>query len=459
MSIRDKNSAATGSFSDANASLAVKSMADLVVFISPDGVITDVEDGHGRSSAGTAPWVGARLVDLIDAPARAPIERSMMTARSGSGSGVRRQTVLMLANGDPLPLLVTFLIEDGTLLMLCQDQRALSDAVARADRLQAALEAVEDEDRATQGLHRAVLAHLDQALAVVDVTTGRVLDLSNSAAAMLGLPSESHSTGPSAVAFTQCFEGRRRSEFIDSLCAAAMSGRRVEAELRTKGDRIVVSPEMTRINGAPVLICGLAFPQDDAGAGGRDFTALTVTTTDGMACIDARGMITHVNPAFVNMLDAASDQAILGRPITGFLIRGMIDFRVLTDEQRARTFATHMISLNGQRVPVEISVANLGQGFHGLVLRDMSTATVTRVRPASTAENTHHAPDPTQKVGTQPLRDIVAGMTDSIERDCIVAAIEMTQNNRVAAAEMLGLSRQSLYVKLRKYNLLERDED
>ncbi|MDC0114520.1 hypothetical protein OAI45_05505, partial [Planktomarina temperata] len=29
-----------------------------------------------------------------------------------------------------------------------------------------------------------------------------------------------------------------------------------------------------------------------------------------------------------------------------------------------------------------------------------------------------------------------------------------TSNNRVAAAEMLGLSRQSLYVKLRKYDLV-----
>ena len=33
------------------------------------------------------------------------------------------------------------------------------------------------------------------------------------------------------------------------------------------------------------------------------------------------------------------------------------------------------------------------------------------------------------------------------------AAIELTRNNRVAAAEMLGLSRQSLYVKLRRYGL------
>ncbi|MGA9253849.1 MAG: helix-turn-helix domain-containing protein, partial [Roseobacter sp.] len=41
----------------------------------------------------------------------------------------------------------------------------------------------------------------------------------------------------------------------------------------------------------------------------------------------------------------------------------------------------------------------------------------------------------------------------------IETAVELTSNNRVAAAEMLGLSRQSLYVKLRKYDLLKKEHD
>jgi len=44
-----------------------------------------------------------------------------------------------------------------------------------------------------------------------------------------------------------------------------------------------------------------------------------------------------------------------------------------------------------------------------------------------------------------------------VEKMCIETAIGMTSNNRVAAAGMLGLSRQSLYVKLRKYDLVVRD--
>jgi DNA-binding NtrC family response regulator len=52
-----------------------------------------------------------------------------------------------------------------------------------------------------------------------------------------------------------------------------------------------------------------------------------------------------------------------------------------------------------------------------------------------------------------PLRDIVGETTELIEKLCIEAALQLTQDNRATAAEILGLSRQSLYVKLRQYRL------
>ena len=58
-----------------------------------------------------------------------------------------------------------------------------------------------------------------------------------------------------------------------------------------------------------------------------------------------------------------------------------------------------------------------------------------------------------------PLKDLVRETTDLIERLCIEAALELTHDNRASAAEMLGLSRQSLYVKLRRYGLGDLDDD
>jgi DNA-binding NtrC family response regulator len=59
----------------------------------------------------------------------------------------------------------------------------------------------------------------------------------------------------------------------------------------------------------------------------------------------------------------------------------------------------------------------------------------------------------TELVGRVPLKDIVRETTDLIEQLCIQAALNLTGDNRASAAEMLGLSRQSLYVKLRRFGM------
>mgnify|MGYP000620956491 FL=1 len=59
----------------------------------------------------------------------------------------------------------------------------------------------------------------------------------------------------------------------------------------------------------------------------------------------------------------------------------------------------------------------------------------------------------TELVGRVPLKELVRETTDIIERMCIEAALKMSDQSRAAAAEMLGLSRQSLYVKLRRYGI------
>jgi len=58
-----------------------------------------------------------------------------------------------------------------------------------------------------------------------------------------------------------------------------------------------------------------------------------------------------------------------------------------------------------------------------------------------------------------PLKELVRESTELIEQLCIEAALRMTGNNRASAAEVLGLSRQSLYVKLRRYDMDGESED
>ena len=114
---------------------------------------------------------------------------------------------------------------------------------------------------------------------------------------------------------------------------------------------------------------------------------------------------------------------------------------------------------------VEISATHLSDGdadapVIGCILRDVSRTEAGRAGAAPVAVAQVPA-EPARNVmdlvGSASLKDIVAETTDVVEKMCIETAVELTGNNRVAAAEMLGLSRQSLYVKLRKYGLLNKN--
>jgi DNA-binding NtrC family response regulator len=59
----------------------------------------------------------------------------------------------------------------------------------------------------------------------------------------------------------------------------------------------------------------------------------------------------------------------------------------------------------------------------------------------------------TTLVGRVTLKELVRETTDLVERLCIEAALELTNDNRASAAEVLGLSRQSLYSKLHRFGL------
>jgi DNA-binding NtrC family response regulator len=124
-----------------------------------------------------------------------------------------------------------------------------------------------------------------------------------------------------------------------------------------------------------------------------------------------------------------------------------------------RNFATEVRTLSGVTLPVEVSAVYLPkpEPMYAFFVRDMdrrmvggSTTTQSQAKPFA---------ELSQLVGRRPIKDIVGDTVDTIERMCIEAALDMTHNNRASAAEMLGLSRQSLYVKLRRFGIVAETED
>lgn len=357
------------------------------------------------------------------------------------------------------------------ILMLGRDLRPIAELQHRLVKAQLALEKDYETHRDYETRYRVIMEASRDALVLVDVASGRIVDLNAAAAQVLGADADTL-TGS---AFTQEFDGRKRGEFIEGLVLSASDDTSGPVPVKTRRGKldVAIHPIVFRAAGDKSLLCRIETAKSAESVAAELSGALAQLFREGPDAVvitDAIGIIRTVNEAFLNLTEAGSASDVKGKSLADFLSRGSVDLKVLTDNAtragKMRMYATRLEGAFGSQLSVELSATHLNAGGtsgFAFVIRDTSRMEVVRDPTASVIPGPGPVSDDAMRnvmdlVGSAPLKDIVAATTDVVEKMCIETAVELTDNNRVAAAEMLGLSRQSLYVKLRKYGLLNRND-
>lgn len=179
---------------------------------------------------------------------------------------------------------------------------------------------------------------------------------------------------------------------------------------------------------------------------------------DGLVIADDDQRILRVNTTFAQSVHLSSAQDAKGATLAKYLGRSATDINVIYSTLKKngflKNFATVAHDQFGGKEKVEISAVSAP--FNNRNVYAFSVRTVSRRMEQSTALDAqlpNSTTDFTELVGRVPLKQIVNESTVLIERLCIEAALGLSDNNRAAAAEILGLSRQGLYSKLKRVGL------
>ncbi len=350
---------------------------------------------------------------------------------------------------------------DGAILMLGRDLRPIAEMQQQLVKAQMALERDYEAQREFDTRFRVLMESSSEAIVFVSVQTGRITELNHAATGLLARSREDLI----GASFANEFESRRRSDLIEALASQAVADRAqpTKVQLRRTGEEITVKPTLFRAAGERLMLCRIESGQD---TGQTDTLSVNLRGLfhrgpDAIVFADDAGVILSANEGFLDLIDAAHDLNVKGRSLSEYFARGSVDLKVLTENAvrsgRMRLYPTKMAGEYGSPRPVEIAVTCIEAGpsnVFAYIIRDASR--VEAVRPLGTAPTEENMRSVMELVGSATLKEIVAESTNVVERMCIETAVELTMNNRVAAAEMLGLSRQSLYVKLRKYDLLSK---
>jgi len=178
---------------------------------------------------------------------------------------------------------------------------------------------------------------------------------------------------------------------------------------------------------------------------------------DAFVVVDRDGIVRRANRAFLDLVQVGAEGAVLGERLGRWLSRPGADLSVLLANLNrhgaVRLFATSIYGDLGGETEVEISaVGNPGgrAAYIALLIRDvgrrlLSNEATTNVQAALAAI--------IEQTGKTSLRVLVRDAVGLVERHYIDAALQLSNGNRTAAAEILGLSRQGFYKKLAQYEM------
>jgi transcriptional regulator PpsR len=184
---------------------------------------------------------------------------------------------------------------------------------------------------------------------------------------------------------------------------------------------------------------------------------------DGFVALDESGIIRHANQAFLDLVQVGSKGSAIGESLGRWLWQPGADLNaLLANIERhgmVRLFTTTVRGELGTDTEIEISAAQNDdekQKRIGVLLRNVAR----RLPLYGEGDLLRSAlGSASEQIGKSPLRKLVKNAVSIVEQHYVKQALELAGGNRTATAELLGLSRQSLYAKLNLYGLDDKGPD
>jgi len=413
-------------------------------------------------------WVGKPWVDTVTVESRPKIE-ALLAEADATAAQRWRQVNHPGRSGADVPVLYAAVrvAAEGPVLAFGRDLRIIASLQQRLVDAQQSSERDYSRLRHLETRYRVLFRMASDPVLIVDAASRKISE-ANAAAERLF---DQGGKGLVGRLFPLSFDSQSTGAILALFAELRATGQARDVTVRMIGAEhpATISASLLRLENASLFLVRLALPAADGAAPAGDAPAASLqsfaeSAPDGFVVARHDGTILTANATFLGLIQAVSEEQVRGQPLERWLGAPGIDFHVLITNLRQRgsvnLFPTTLQSEHGTSLAVEVSavsVMNAGQQCFGFSIRNVEQRL--RPKPPPDRDLPRSVNEMVELVGRVPLKDLVREAVDVIERLCIEAALRLTGDNRASAAEILGLSRQSLYVKLRRFGLADSETD
>ncbi|MBY0304696.1 MAG: transcriptional regulator PpsR [Sphingomonas sp.] len=435
------------------------SVGDVSFVIDSAGIVLDVAIAEtDLLKAGLADWVGKPWADSVTTDSKTKV-CDMLAAAAAGEPGRWRQINHAGPEGDlPVRYMIVGLGRGGQVIAIGRDMRAAATMQQRLLQTQQSLERDYVRLRQAETRYRLLFDMAAEPVLIVDATTRRIREANPAAHRLFG----SKEGALSDQLVSGLVDPTDREAFVAHLGAAEAADDIAPVALRLKNQAIDASFSARLFRQARTAVLLVRITAIDAPTEGHQHDGQLVDVIermpDAFVLVDRNLGVMTANAAFVELTEMASMDRLRGLKLGDWLGRPGIDLDLIVGQLRehgaVRNVAAVFRGAAGNQEEVEVSAvaAPLGDSeCYGFAIRNVGRRLPET--PASNQQLPRSVEQLTELVGRMSLKDIVRESTDLIERLCIEAALAYTSDNRASAAEILGVSRQSLYSKLHRHGL------
>jgi transcriptional regulator PpsR len=421
-----------------------------------NGIIQGVTLSNDVSDEEVDGWRGRPWVETVADSGGGKILRMMEDARM-SGVSAFRQINQRFPSGLELPMEYTTVRLGGTagLIAIGRNLKVVAELQSRLVAAQQALEQDYWKLREVETRYRVLFDASNEAVLLISPENFRIVEANPAAIRAFGLV-----RGRDLMTEMDADE---RAPFRGMIQRVLQNGRAPGTVLHLGLDRDawIARASMMAGEAAPVVLLqlspagGMAVEPVRRDPGGVE--AFIDRLPDAFIVIDRDGTVRRVNPAFLDLVQVPAEGGALGEKLSRWLSRPGADVAALMANLErhgsVRLFTTALQSEHGGETAVEISAVGHPAGRPtqvALLIRDVGR----RLGPSEESATLQSALAAIiEQTGRTSLRSLVRDAVGLVERHYIGAALELSDGNRTAASELLGLSRQGFYKKLAQYDM------
>ena len=441
---------------DADAAMKLAMMAgDISLVLDDTGTILDAAFDP-REFPGFSSWIGSNWIETVTDESRPKIMEMLAAARRGEVQHWRQVNHPSRDGEVPIRYAVLSVNGGSHRIAFGRDLREAGKLQQRLLQVQQSLERDYLRMRQLEARYRMLFERSTEAVLIIEAANLRIREANPAAHTLVGARAGS-------------LPGKKLPSVVDKLShdalqalvgAALVSDTVSPARIRlSRGARdvLVSVTGFTQDRGQYLLVRMVPASERSAGQA-SPLLELVEQMPDAFVVADANLEIVTANAAFVELVQAASVDQLRGRHLSEKIGRPGIDLDLIEgqiDQHGTARNVSTVLRVGGdvEGEPIELSAvrASGDYSYYAFVIRPIGRRL--RDLPPGSQDLPRSVEQLTELVGRMSLKDIVRESTDLIERLCIEAALSYTADNRASAAEILGLSRQSLYSKLHRYGL------